>query len=510
MTYEFRDMAPYKGPSDTHSPESITVDGVELEAALPSFTTLGVSGRELLEKDITTTKVGNRDGEVFRESRRPMRTITVDYQLRADNPADFRRQFEEMTTLLDKEQIRISFADKPGYYYTATFQSAGDIDPGRLDIVGSLTFLCSDPHAYAETPVTFTSVGDTITVTNSGNCPTPVSFNIKNKDDNGFVALVAPTGIVQAGRPDEIDGVAYSNSEQRLFNTWESPTELAPWVLNTHNPLYYNPDTKVGSYATKKGTHGDWCLYPKFATGSNPYKWYGPSFYRDFLPNSKGSPTADNFRFNTVIQAKGASNSCGIVELSILDSAGKGVCGFRFRKMNWATFDMQLYFYVGDTIFQKWEGPTAWIMKNFLGSIVIEKNGNHFTFQVDNNTTKSRGTYHYIDEAAGALKAKGVVYWTSEAGSMRGMDPQLFMLQVRETVSGWKDTANSFGKGDELNILCTDYRVETYLNQSLSLDLQDVGAEPILVPVGTSEIKISQSTFAQTPDVVASLTNRFI
>ena len=63
--YDFIDLNSHDITDDTWlSPEAVTVDGVTLDQAIPEFTTLQVTGRELVGYNVTTVTVGNQDGSM--------------------------------------------------------------------------------------------------------------------------------------------------------------------------------------------------------------------------------------------------------------------------------------------------------------------------------------------------------------------------------------------------------------------------------------------------------------
>ena len=76
--YDFIDLNDHDITGDTWlSPEAATVDGVTLDQAIPEFTTLQVTGRELVGYSLTTVTVGNQDGSTRQKKRREPRKITV-------------------------------------------------------------------------------------------------------------------------------------------------------------------------------------------------------------------------------------------------------------------------------------------------------------------------------------------------------------------------------------------------------------------------------------------------
>ena len=76
--YDFIDLNSHDITDDTWlSPEAVTVDGVTLDQAIPEFTTLQVTGRELVGYNVTTVTVGNQDGSMLTKKSREERKITV-------------------------------------------------------------------------------------------------------------------------------------------------------------------------------------------------------------------------------------------------------------------------------------------------------------------------------------------------------------------------------------------------------------------------------------------------
>ena len=78
--YEFTDTT--EQAIDTNlGAESLKINGKYIEDLIPGYLTLYTSGRELLECEIATQVIGNKDGADYRGKRYPARTITVGYHL---------------------------------------------------------------------------------------------------------------------------------------------------------------------------------------------------------------------------------------------------------------------------------------------------------------------------------------------------------------------------------------------------------------------------------------------
>ena len=162
--YDFIDLNGHDVTGDAWlSPEAVTVDGVTLDQAIPEFTTLQVTGRELVGYSLTTVTVGNQDGSILQKKRREPRKITVKYQIDAETPQRFREIYYKLNQILSGENKKISFADDPDKYFVGTLSDADTPEGGRLSVISSFEFTCFDPYAYANKEDAFTFGDQTTT-----------------------------------------------------------------------------------------------------------------------------------------------------------------------------------------------------------------------------------------------------------------------------------------------------------------------------------------------------------
>lgn len=162
--YDFIDLNNHDVAGDAWlSLEAVTVDGVTLDQAIPEFTTLQVTGRELVGYSITTVTVGNQDGSTLQKKRREPRKITVKYQIDAETPRRFREIYYKLNQILSGENKKISFADDPDKYFVGTLSDADTPEGGRLSVISSFEFTCFDPYAYANQEDVFTFDDQTTT-----------------------------------------------------------------------------------------------------------------------------------------------------------------------------------------------------------------------------------------------------------------------------------------------------------------------------------------------------------
>lgn len=149
--YDFRDLLPATGTDDTawQSAEAILINGKLVESLVPGYQTLTVTGRGPLGYKINAEAVDGADGARYLDAFLDDRAITVAYRLHAKTAQDFIEALDKLAAVLATKQAKVSFADQPDWYFTATLSATSDPDEGRLDAKGSFTITASDPHKYS-------------------------------------------------------------------------------------------------------------------------------------------------------------------------------------------------------------------------------------------------------------------------------------------------------------------------------------------------------------------------
>lgn len=117
--------------------EALNFNGVYFENVIPGYRTLYVSGREMIETEITDLDTEIMDGSRYRRKRYKPRTITVGYQLIAKSNAEFRNAYNKLNSLLDVAEAKLIFLDEPDKYYVGTKVNAGDVPHGRNAVSGA-------------------------------------------------------------------------------------------------------------------------------------------------------------------------------------------------------------------------------------------------------------------------------------------------------------------------------------------------------------------------------------
>lgn len=215
--------------------EALRLNGEYIEELIPGYRTLYVLGRELLNAEIETFETGIRDGSSKKSRKYPERTITVGYQLITKSPEEFRAAYNTLTTLLDVEDAELIFDDEPDYYFIGTPADHGEVEPGRLSVIGEINFLCTDPFKYSVVEYVAASneaEPNTILIDYDGTYKSypKLEAHFLNTEENpdippehgdcGYVAFFNENEkIIQIGDPDENDGQDVYEKSQTMANT---------------------------------------------------------------------------------------------------------------------------------------------------------------------------------------------------------------------------------------------------------------------------------------------------
>ncbi|WP_128518561.1 distal tail protein Dit [Lacticaseibacillus paracasei] len=148
--YDFRETTPFTGSDDNQRPaEAMLIDGQYIEDLIPGYSTLQVSGRELLSQSIEKQTIGKSDGEFIQYARNPSREIVVGYRLAASDNLSFRQAFYKLNSILHGDSHQVSFNDDPSKYWIATFSDIDDVPKGRNAITSSFTLFVPDGIAHS-------------------------------------------------------------------------------------------------------------------------------------------------------------------------------------------------------------------------------------------------------------------------------------------------------------------------------------------------------------------------
>ena len=122
---------------------------------IPGYSTLQVSGRELLSQSIEKQTIGKSDGEFIQYVRNPSREIIVGYRLSAADNLSFRQAFYKLNDILHGDTHQVSFNDDLSVYWNAVLTDVDDVPKGRNAITSSFTLFVPDGIAHSVATQTF-------------------------------------------------------------------------------------------------------------------------------------------------------------------------------------------------------------------------------------------------------------------------------------------------------------------------------------------------------------------
>lgn len=231
--YDFRETTPFTGSDDNQRPaEAMLIDGQYIEDLIPGYSTLQVSGRELLSQSIEKQTIGKSDGEFIQYVRNPSREIVVGYRLAAADNLSFRQAFYKLNDILHGENHQVSFNDDPSKYWIATFSDIDDVPKGRNAITSSFTLFVPDGIAHSVA---------TKTADNMPYKDVPVNM----LTDSGFESGNVPANYAWGGGKDA------DRNFQVIGQSPTYPTPLGNYML------------KIGNYSTDPAISSDqYASYP--------------------------------------------------------------------------------------------------------------------------------------------------------------------------------------------------------------------------------------------------------
>lgn len=508
--YNFVDTT-QPSPAIGRPAEAVCFNGVWLDDEINGFRTLNVQGREVADKEPDTYDIAAKYGEAFRKAHYPPRTITVTYQLTAATDDLFREYYNELNGLLSAEQAQLIFWDEPDKYFVATKATNSEVDPGVNCVTGWIEFLCADPLKYSTTLKEFTAtVNDEGTleadVINSGTAETSINYTITHNAENGYIGIISDEGIIQLGKPEEIDGYTYERSEVlttpsdfRKFDPdgWEDDAGPNCWssALDTSGSLSVSNNTgdTVALYLSQTGTKGG------LTGGQKSFK----------IVDSNGDEGAVNFYAyaNTWFEA-GIMGQTGAQVFAFADEDNELICAQVVYKIDNAGNTAKAAFYVG--------GNTT--------KLVAEQ-----TFQAN-----SRDDQNPYNEPRGhsAMKKEGErieFYWWGSNFSVRVPElaevkvdkVQLFIGQYdgmpldnrfvtrnyyREVtlmimnVEKWQDIVNRYQPSDVIYI--DGETTKIYVNGMIRMEDEVLGSKYFKAHPGTTKIQFVYSDFCESPPTI--------
>lgn len=480
--------------------EAMSYNGVYLENEIDGYRTLSVTGRELMESEVTDQEIDGMDGSYYRYKTTPARTITVKYQLRARGSREFRDAFNKMNKLLSGEQVKVIFNDESDKYFIGTKTSNTQVDGGSNNVIGEIEIYCSDPRKYSTTEKEFTATDGVLNIVNEGTVPVSIDYDVQTTSETGYIGLVSEEGIMQYGKVEELDGETYKQSE---------------WLASIKD--FYNCNDDIG---------GTDVMHPSYGTNGTliEHTWFGNKFIglgsagtkkgnangglrTLVLPADSNGDTsgAQNFYcwFHLCFYA-GLMGQTGEMCINFLTEDDKLICGCNWYKTDSVGNTGHYEIWANGKALKNWEFTTSHLQAQNpfyykWGSCDILKEGANIRFFF-----WARYYSFYIPEIENMKCAKiqiAVKQWDDRGGnkfmSMIGFDVIDF---EKMNVEKWKDIPNRYPNGT--NITIDGKSSHVYVNGMARPEDEVIGTQYFKAPVGESEIKVTCSEWTKSQPTV--------
>lgn len=480
--------------------EAMSYNGVYLENEIDGYRTLSVTGRELMESEVTDQEIDGMDGSYYRYKTTPARTITVKYQLRARGSREFRDAFNKMNKLLSGEQVKVIFNDESDKYFIGTKTSNTQVDGGSNNVIGEIEIYCSDPRKYSTTEKEFTATDGVLNIINEGTVPVSVDYDITTTSETGYIGLVSEEGIMQYGKIEELDGETYKQSEwlASIDDFYKCSDDIGG--TDVMHPTYGTNGTLaehtwfdkkfigLGSVGTKKGNANGGLrtlVLPADSSGDasgakNFYCWFHLCFYA------------------------GLMGQTGEMCINFLTEDDKFICGCNWYKTDAIGNTGHYEIWANGKVLKNWQFTTSHLQAQNpfyykWGSCDVLKEGANIRFFF-----WARYYNFYIPEIENMKCAKIQIafkQWGDRSGnkvmSMMGFDVIDF---EKMNVEKWKDIPNRYP--NDTNITIDGKSSHVYVNGMARLEDEVLGTQYFKAPVGTSEVKVTCSEWTKSQPIV--------
>lgn len=368
-------------------------DGHWLDREVPGYRTLSVSGREQAEMEIYETDVPRADGTRYYGSRLKPRTITVQYQLVASTPEDFRSAYNKMLGLLETngEEVMIFFNDERDKFFYGIKESLGEIDSGKLGVVGKINIYCANPLKYSNEEKTLYPTENQFNFEYAGTYKCYPKLYAQMRSDNGYIGYVRGGSVLVFGNSSELDTRTYKES----VTTWR--TQDGDMSNEEYDATTKNDGVLLNIGATQNGAivgskSRNELIFTLGAVGSGPL-WQGASVSRA-VGNADGQTAASNFElyWRHVFIAR-YPTEVGVSMMCVTGDDGRNLAGMMFLKNN-QNAGLEVRFYINGQYFAQVDSSCDANAKHNLctwenGKCCIRKSGDKFTYHFGKDYTYS-------------------------------------------------------------------------------------------------------------------------
>ncbi|MGP4061512.1 distal tail protein Dit [Halobacillus sp. H74] len=362
--YDFVDFSEV-GTRRSFSSIQTIFKGTNLDGALTDqtgkFQTLTVSGRSDTTNRINTVEIPGKDGLLEVEGNTMKeREITVKYQISDQTNEGFRNRCNRLSAFLVGSGEVVEFTDEDAHFIgTVSSNLLPEEDSNTL--VGTLTFLCTNPRKYGKQKEASFNDGY-LTLNNEGTASTDPIFEIDVQEDLTHIDLVKQL-------QDDIEFIRIGRPPLASENVYERETLVMHDTCSTTNGWteagYVDSGYVEGNIVSEGGR-----FTPELFGGAiSPYKWQGPSIKKSI------GKSLDSYRLDVSLEMQNVGKGTGMIEVYLLDADNNTVAKIGIEDI-WRTLDkIQAKFQLGpdddDRFHHYREADYAWGWNDFKGVLRI-------------------------------------------------------------------------------------------------------------------------------------------
>lgn len=257
--YGFVDTIPGSGTGSTSLSIQTVFNGINLDEELTdengSFITLTVSGRSNLTQKINTIEVPGMDGLIEQDGAKlEPREITVKYKISDRTNEGFRKRLDKLNSLLEGSKKELMFTDEDALFY-ATLLTNDIPEEESNNLVGTITFLCSDPFKYGPEK-TVETTSDTFIVENEGTADANPIIELTATQKATFAMISNGEEYNLVGKPSDVDQqlvdekVVVLDEIGDTIDTWQPAPGFNGTFVNGSQGI------QVGDWGSGTGWHG--------------------------------------------------------------------------------------------------------------------------------------------------------------------------------------------------------------------------------------------------------------
>jgi predicted phage tail component-like protein len=390
-----------RGTQSTSLSIQTVFNGINFDSALSddkgSFTTLTVSGRANLTNRINTFEVPGMDGLMeSNEHSTGEREITIKYKISDRTNDGFRRRTTLLNSLLGGSKKELSFTDEDVVYYASL--SVNELpEESSNSLIGTLTFLCSDPKKYGpEKPIVF--AGDSAVINTSGSAESNPVFELEVLAPITFAMIQNQFDeYMMIGMPAPVESTPKEEYTLILADLMNTLTGWAAATTVTNGYIRGEIETDGGSFRPKS-----------FGTAVAPEKWQGPGLVKS-LPEE-----VQDFEMDCILRNNNVGWGTGMVEVYLLDALDRQVARIHMSDSFPGSDRIHGRVQLGYDEYQRFPINTAapgniknW--NNFYGLMKLQRRGNRWWFyfaKIVNGKRVYVQQQHYIPPVEGIFEDK--------------------------------------------------------------------------------------------------------